>query len=138
MKKIIFTLMISTTLLFVSCASKSKETKANVKSQSIQEEQPATDTGIRHIPVMNHSFLTEENIGENITITGLLGKNGSSFTLLENPDSKSRVTFILTVENDSLKKKLSSQAGNIVQVSGILTSVSSTWQKGMKVLSLEQ
>ena len=138
MKKIIIALMISTTFLFVSCASKSKTTKTTVKSQSAQEEWSATETGIRYTPVMNHSFLTEENIGENITIKGLLSQNGNSFILLENPDSKSRVTFMLTVENDSLKKQLSAQAGNIVQISGILTSASSTWQKGMKVLSLEK
>lgn len=137
MKKIIIALMIATTLFFVSCASKSKANKTTTKSQTVLEESSPNDTGIRHTPVMNHSFLTEENIGETITIKGRLSQNGNSFTLLENPDSKSRVTFIITVENDSLKKQLSAETGNIVQISGILTSVNSPWQKGMKALSLD-
>ena len=133
MKKLfIFALIISIGTL-TSCCSNSQKSKKT--SQTAEHTPIAAERSV--LPV-NHSYLTEENIGETITIKGRLSQNGNSFTLLENPDSKSRVTFILTVENDSLKKKLSSQAGNIVQVSGILTSVSSTWQKGMKVLSLEQ
>ena len=133
MKKLfIFALIISIGTLTSCCSNsqKSKKTGQTAEHTPIAAERPV-------LPV-NHSYLTEENIGETITIKGRLSQNGNSFTLLENPDSKSRVTFIISVENDSLKKKLSAETGNIVQISGILTSVASPWQKGLKALSLDK
>ena len=94
-----------------------------------------TQAAKKYTPSVNHSYLTEENIGNEIVIKGKLIKSGSNFALLENPDSKSRVSFSLEFEDESLKQKLT--AGSFVQLSGILTSSESPWKKSMKVLKVE-
>lgn len=85
----------------------------------------------------NHSYLTEEFVGSDIKITGLLEANKNTFVLKENPDSRSVVTFVLEVKKWSLKRKLKKLNGQTVTVSGILTKASSTWTKKMKVISIE-
>lgn len=84
----------------------------------------------------NHSFLTQEYVGSSITVTGLLTVNKKTFTLKENPDSKSVVTFKLEVKKWCLKRKLKKLNGNTITLSGILTDASSTWHKKMKVLKI--
>ena len=84
---------------------------------------------------MGHSYLTEKNIGEKVTVAGLFIQNGNDFVLLENADSKSRVAFIL--EFDKKKKfQLSSYLNQKVEISGILTSAESPWKKSLKVDSI--
>ena len=117
MKRTIICIFLISSMLFISsCASKTQAAK-------------------KYTPSVNHSYLTEENIGNEIVIKGKLIKSGSNFALLENPDSKSRVSFSLEFEDESLKQKLT--AGSFVQLSGILTSSESPWKKSMKVLKVE-
>ena len=85
----------------------------------------------------NHSYLTEEAVGSEITVTGLLSVNKKSFVLKENPDSKSAVTFTLVVKRCSLKRKLRKLDGQMVKVTGIVTSADRTWNKSMKVKKVE-
>lgn len=134
MKKIvIISLMISTVLFLTSCASKAQ------KSKKVEEKPAATDE--MSMPVLNlsvsHSYLSEENIGETVSVQGLLSQNGDNFVLFENPDSKSRVTFELTVKDKKIKEELKNQIGNTVKVSGKLTAVPSTWTKKITVLKVE-
>lgn len=118
MKRLIICVLFITSVLFiVSCASK----------------KPSPNTGYNFS--VNHSYLTEENIGNEIVIKGKILKSGNNFVLLENPESKNRVSFALEFEDESLKKKLT--ANSIVQLTGILTSSDSPWTKGMKVLKIE-
>lgn len=121
--------MISSFLLISACAT-SKETE-----KAVDDTQTSSTTSFQYKPSVNHSYLTEENIGQEIVVKGKIVKSGSSYTLLENPDSKSRVSFVLDFEDESLKEKLT--AGSLVQLSGILTSAESPWKKGMKVLKVE-
>lgn len=86
----------------------------------------------------NHSYLTEEAVGSEITVTGLLSViNKKSFVLKENPDSKSAVTFTLVVKRCSLKRKLRKLDGQMVKVTGRLTAADKTWSKSMKVKKVE-
>ena len=130
MKKItICILMISSFLFFSVCATNKLVEKA------VDDNQTSSTASFNYKPSVNHSYLTEENIGQEIVVRGKILKSGNSFTLLENPDSKSRVSFFLDFEDESLKEKLT--AGNLVQLSGILTSAESPWKKGIKVLKVE-
>ena len=130
MKKItICILMISSFLFFSACATNKEAEKA------AEDTQTSSTTSFQYKPSVNHSYLSEENIGQEIVVRGKILKSGNSFTLLENPDSKSRVSFVLEFEDENLKGKLT--AGSIVQLSGILTSAESPWKKGMKVLKVE-
>jgi hypothetical protein len=85
----------------------------------------------------NHSYLTEEAVGSEITVTGLLSVNKKNFVLKENPDSKSAVTFTLVVKRCSLKRKLRKLDGQMVKVTGRLTAADKTWSKSMKVKKVE-
>lgn len=122
-------LMISSFLLISACTTNKETEKAG------NDTQTSSTAPFNYKPSVTHSYLTEENIGQEIVVKGKIVTSGNSFTLLENPDSKSRVSFVLEFEDESLKEKLT--AGNIVQLSGILTSAESPWKKGMKVLKVE-
>ena len=127
MKRILIcVLLISSVLFVISCATKTAAGKT---------AETSVNSDFRYKPSVNHSYLTEENIGDEIVIKGKIVKNGNNFILLENPDSKSRVSFALEFEDESLKGKLT--ASGIVQISGVLTSSESPWTKGMKVLKVE-
>lgn len=130
MKKItICIFMISSFLFFSACATN------KVVEKAVDDTQTSSTASFNYKPSVTHSYLTEENIGQEIVVRGKILKSGNSFTLLENPDSKSRVSFVLDFEDESLKEKLT--AGSIVQLSGILTSAESPWKKGMKLLKAE-
>ena len=121
--------MISSFLLISACATNKAAEKA------AEDTQTSSTASFNYKPSVNHSYLTEENIGQEIVVKGKIAKNGTSFTLLESPVSKSRVSFVLEFEDENLKGKLT--AGSIVQLSGILTSAESPWKKEMKVLKVE-
>lgn len=122
-------LMISSFLLISACAT-------NKEAEKVAEDtQTSSTASFNYKPSVSHSYLTEENIGQEIAVKGKIVKSGNSFNLLENPDSKSRVSFFLDFEDESLKEKLT--AGSLVQLSGILTSAESPWKKGMKVSKVE-
>ena len=112
-----------------SCASNKKAADAVTEEAVPQYIKPNFN-----FPV-NHSYLTEKNIGESLSVKGRLLKNEKGFILLENEKSKSRVTFILEFnENQKFTEDfISSLLNKEVEISGILTSVQSTWVKGIKV-----
>lgn len=130
MKKITICILVISSLLFISACATNKAAE-----KAVDDTQTSSTASFNYKPSVNHSYLTEENIGQEIVVRGKILKSGNSFTLLENPDSKSRVSFVLEFEDESLKEKLT--AGSIVQLSGILTSAESPWKKGMKVLKVE-
>ena len=85
----------------------------------------------------NHSYLTEESVGSEIKVTGLLTAKKNTFALEENPESRSVVTFGLEVKKWSLKRKLRKLDGKTVTITGVVIDASSTWTKKMKVLKVE-
>ena len=133
-RELIFALLI-TTFLLTSCASKSQKSKAKQESSNI--ETASQEAPGRYIPSLNHSYLTEENVGENITVKGKIVQNGNTYSLIENADSKSRVTFILSFDDDAVKNMLAAKVNSNAQLSGLLLAADSTWTKKMKVLKVE-
>ena len=132
-------LIISAVLMFSSCASKCKKTDSVDSKPTVSEVQNETfkkDNNKKNL-LINYSFLNEKNVGETLSVTGNLSQNGNGFTLISDPDSKSRVSFILEVTDSELKKKLQSLAGETVTVTGKLTEANSTWTKKLKVLKIE-
>ena len=143
MKKILILTLMLLAAVLTSCASK---TNVEQKSQNEQKSQKtvvkeniAVDDTLSLQPKLslNSSYLSQENVGETISVSGKLLNNGNSFTLIENPDSRSRVSFILEVTDAETKKTLQEFAGKIVTLTGELTDASSTWTKRMKVLKIE-
>jgi len=126
MKKVIAVVFFFS-LLLASCATNSKPVE---KKNAVN----SADLPLKAFSA-NHSYLTEKNIGEKVTIVGLFLQNENGFVLLENADSKSHVSFIL--EFDKKKKfQLSSYLNQKVEISGILTSAESPWKKSLKVDSI--
>lgn len=91
-----------------------------------------------YVATSNHSFIGADMIGCEIKVTALLSVNGNYFSLIENPSSRSRVTFGLDIEDEKLKQELRKLNHERVTVSGILTEVSSPWSKRMKALKIEE
>lgn len=120
-----------------SCATNSQKAEDKQDVEILSKNSLHKDN-FNYKPSINHSYLTEKNVGEIITVKGKLLQNEDSFRLLENPTSKSRVTFILEVEEVSLKKELQALSSQTITVNGELTDASSTWTKKMKVLKVEQ
>ena len=131
MKHTLYILLIFTALIFVSCASKSKKTTQNTPAeQTVEETQEQTFT---HNLATNHSFLSEEHVGQTFIIKGYLSQNGDTFILTENPASKSRVTFYLEIADASLITKAAALVNTTVEITGVLTDAPSPWSKKLKV-----
>ena len=145
MKHTLYILLIITALVLAGCASKPRKANTAQNTQApepvqiiIEEEkEPAaaeeTTPSLRPTFSTNHSFLSEEHVGQTFTIKGYLSQNGDNFILTENPSSKSRVTFYLEVEEQSLKAKAARLVNSNVEVTGILTQAQSPWSKRLKV-----
>lgn len=91
---------------------------------------------INPVEIINHSFLTKENIGEAITVYGILQRQGNNWILIENSKSKSRVTFFIE-DSESFEKIFAKNAEKKVKVVGVLKDVKNAWQKTMLITSLE-
>lgn len=91
---------------------------------------------INPVEIINHSFLTKENIGEAITVYGILQQQGNNWILIENSKSKSRVTFFIE-DSESFEKIFAKNAEKKVKVVGVLKDVKNAWQKTMLITSLE-
>ena len=129
MKKIILGLLIIFLVMTFACQSQKNVTPEVHEEQILQEKDL--------LPMGNHSFLKEENIGQNFEITGLLSfSEFGNWVLIENPKSKSKVTFILEV-SEELQKDFEQRKDNPVTVAGILTKVNGTWSKELKVEGLQ-
>ena len=87
--------------------------------------------------IQNHSYLSQEYVGTEQTITGFLSAYKNSFVLTENPSSRSKVTFVLEVKKLTLKWKLRRLNGKNVQIKGVLQEASSTWTKKLRVLTVQ-
>ena len=100
------------------------------------QEQILAVERINPVEIINHSFLTKENIGEAITVYGILQQQGNNWILIENSKSKSRVTFFIE-DSESFEKMFAKNAEKKVKVVGVLKDVKNAWQKTMLITSLE-
>ena len=85
--------------------------------------------------IVNYSFLNESNVGQEISLTGLLQGNNGNWVLIHNPTSRGRVTFILEV-SENLESDLNNFVEKNINITGILTNASSTWVKHLRLLSI--
>ena len=128
MKKLVYVFFILMVVIF-GCQSQ-KNVTPEIQNESVLQEKDL-------LPMGNHSFLKEENVGQSFVITGLLSFSESgNWILTENPKSKSKVSFILEVP-DELQKDFEQRKDNPVTVCGILTKVNGTWLKELKVESFQ-
>lgn len=84
-----------------------------------------------------HLNLSENDIGKTFTITGILNNDETrGWSVLENPESRSRVTFYMSVP-DNLTAACKSLKGSYVCVTGILTSSKSPWTNYLQVKEIK-
>lgn len=88
------------------------------------------------VTVSNHSFLTEENVGEAFSIVGELQQVENKWLLIENPKSKSKVTFVLEGFS-SMENLLAENLEKSVKITGVLTAVDGAWSKTLSVSAIE-
>ena len=127
-KHILLGFLVILILATFSCHSK-KESVLEEQEKVVIEKNPTILT------ITNHSFLTEEDVGETLTITGVLSGEKGNWVLTENASSKSRVTFVLEVPTD-LELELEQLVSEKVTVTGTLTNVYGTWKKAMTVTEI--
>ena len=140
----------------ISCASnkgasKAASTSAQEASAPSQEvstttqesstTEGASDSTILFNRPISHSFLTDKNVGDKLTIRGIFGQNQDGYILIENPTSRSRVTFSLvfaeTEDSATLQQKYSQYVDTFVEIEGTLLSAASPWSKKMQVSNIK-
>ena len=128
MKKLVYVFFILMVVIF-GCQSQ-KNVTPEIQNESVLQEKDL-------LPMGNHSFLKEENVGQSFVITGLLSfSEAENWILIENPKSKSKVNFILEVPEE-LQEDFEQRKDKPVTVAGILTKVNGTWSKELKVEGLQ-
>ncbi len=128
MKRINFcVLILIAALLLISCVSTPKE----------QNQVAQTQTSVNYARIISHSYLDESNIGEVFNLRGKIIRNGENFVLIERPESRSQVSFLLEVDKKQ-KAELESLVNAQVEISGVLTSVASPWKKSIKVTAVSK
>lgn len=93
------------------------------------------DTSLQ-VEVINHSFLSNDNVGESIVIFGELAFEENVWILVENPNSKSRVSFVIENYMD-FEYLLLKRLGKTVRIVGVLTEADETWKKVISICSVE-
>ena len=93
------------------------------------------DTSLQ-VEVINHSFLSNDNVGESIVIYGELAFEEDVWILVENPNSKSRVSFVIENYMD-FEYLLLERLGKTVKIVGVLTEADETWKKVISICSVE-
>lgn len=126
MKKILVIVISLITLIFITGCVSSK------KNETVEKDEVAVKVPSSTAKFTNHSFLTEENIGQTFTITGLLQKSGEDYLITENIQSKSSVVFSVIAEDD-LIKRLDELENSMVTVTGLLIKVESPWRKTIQI-----
>lgn len=126
MKKIV----LGCCLIFIlfSCKSKAKEEVTN--SEKFGDVQLV-------MPINNHSFLTEDDVGISLEIWGELRFVDDEWILIESPDSKSMVSFILN-DTERFEKILLENIASKICVHGVLTKVHGAWIKEMALVAIEE
>lgn len=132
-------MMVAAAVMFLSCASTPDKDEKNAEKSAVEtstalsevdQTQPELRTQI------NYSSLSPEQEGSELTVTGLFSKgaNGST-TLVTNPESRSRVTFVLA-DPEGVLAATAPEDDSIITITGILTDASATWRKHLDVIAI--
>lgn len=108
------------------CASSDKKEKTVIPQKNTVAERS-----------FNTSSLNEKNNGSETVISGLIENNGENFVLIQRPESRSRVSFILDVD-ENLVLDFEKLVGSKARVKVELTDASKTWTKYARVLEIIQ
>lgn len=135
MKKISFVFCICIFTL-LSCASTSAKNKETLL-QNNNNDSEIFIINNDNIIFQNHSFLNEDNNGNTVTVSGILKKD-ETFYITENPESKSRVTFLIQIKNSEDISLCTSFINKKVHITGILTDASSPWEKSISFISISE
>lgn len=116
MKRLIFTsLILFLGFSFFSCKS----------TVSISENQ-----------IPNHQLLTEDNIGETVTITGVLQRGEGNFFTIENASNKNAVNFIIYVPDEMLNQ-CEELVYKKITMEGILVAAPTKWKKEIDLVKIK-
>lgn len=129
-------LFVTTIAVCVSCASGPDRKKPEAVDTTDTVTSAATPTTGRPDQSVNYSSLSSEQEGFKLTVTGLFSKgaNGSA-SLITNPESRSRVTFVLA-DPEGVLAAAAPADGSVITVTGVLTDASKTWRKHLDVIAL--
>lgn len=132
-------MMVAAAVMFLSCASTPDKNEKNAEKSAVEtstalsevdQTQPELRTQI------NYSSLSPEQEGSELTITGLFSKGADgSAALITNPESRSRVTFVLA-DPQGVLEAAALEDGSMITVTGILTEASATWRKHLDVITV--
>lgn len=141
MKKILFALCLifAFFVVFTGCKSKNALENTSDKTSNFVTFVPGIVNGeelTMPVTITNHSFLTSENVGDAVCVVGKLMFADNQWILIENPDSKGRVTFVLEVSSSMENLFLENQE-KTVKITGVLTNADKTWTKYLSVSALE-
>lgn len=134
MKK--YLLFFAVCLILTSCASSQKKMATNEETET-RIKQKMKKTIPDSMSFGNHAYLTEADHGIELVVFGLIEKTGSTFLLHENPESRSRVSFILDVD-ETLAVDFEKLVGSNARVKVEITDASKTWTKYARVLEIVQ
>ncbi len=142
-KLIVCTLWGLSVLVIFSCASakktgvqENKVEQSTAQNFDLQLANGFAVNGGSLQQISDHSFLKEKDEGSQITVTGLFAY-GNPCVLVENPDGKNRVSFVVEIPED-LEEQCRELDGKTVILTGILTESKSTWSKKMTLLKIER
>lgn len=85
----------------------------------------------------NYSVLSAKDEGLEITVTGLFtrGADGTA-SLINNPESRSKVSFILSDPKGLLATNDAPKDGDTITILGIITDASTTWEKHLELVAI--
>ncbi len=143
-------ILLMLTILLSGCNTPSRQQKSADKSFSdepgqepVHEVQVTEDKGdallmpkkVSASTLRSHSYLNENDVGKIFNIEGLLQGAEGQWTVIENPESRSRVTFILEtpLELQSTMHVLNNKS---VLIRGVLIEASAVWTKKLKVIEI--
>jgi hypothetical protein len=140
------TLVVAAAVLLLSCASApdkgDKNTGTSAAGTSAASDgtadataEAAADLTAPRLPV-NYSSLSPEQEGSELTVTGLFSKGADRVAaLVVNPESRSRVTFVLA-DPEGVLAAAEPADGSVITVTGIITDASATWRKHLAVVTV--
>ncbi|WP_294431313.1 hypothetical protein [uncultured Treponema sp.] len=132
MKKLLF-LGISLSTLLLSCAS---QKIANQPAKQLVQQNDAQEEIMEESEETNQSPL----IGKKDSVTGILKKTESGYTIVKQPKSKNRKTYVL-VASENQQEVFDSLADLVeqkVSVSGTIVDAKNLWHITLSVTKIEK
>lgn len=133
----ILVVLVAASAMVLSCASGPASRDETPGASAVDTSTAASEAApvmlTPRLPV-NYSSLSPDQEGSELTLTGLFSKGADGVsTLVVNPESRSRVTFVLADPEGALAAAAPAD-GSVITITGILTDASATWRKYLTVV----